>query len=475
MISVPGIGSGLDINAIVNGLVAAEGDAKTQLLASKRSDTQAEISAFGGLKSILSTSLTPSLTFLKTATNFQSNTLISSDETVFTATSNTGSIPPGVFDIEVRDLAEAHKLLTTGFTDQDTDIGTGTLTISVGASSFDVVIDSSNQTLAGIRSAINDATDNTGVSATIVNVDDGGGGTEAKLILSSNNTGIANAITVTVNDDDLNDTDATGLSAFYYDSADATSPERMTQINAANDAEVYIDGQKVLSASNTVVDAIQGVTITVNKEDTGNVHSLTVARDTATIKANVESFILNYNAFITYTNNVTAFNPENGQVGILLGDATIRSLSNQIRTKMNDAVTGISGQYSTLVDLGITSKSDGTLEIDSTELNTALNNNMDDVAELFSSTNGIAVKLDSVVNEYIKAEGLLDSKSQGLNATVNNINEDLEDLQLTLISLEERLLAQFSALDVLMAQLNSTSSFLTQQFEQIKNINNPSN
>ena len=131
MISVPGIGSGLDINSIVTSLVAAEGDAKTLLLANQRSDTQFEVSAFGALKSRLSTFAT-SLTFLKSADNFQANTLTSEDTSVFTATSTSGSISPGIFDIEVRDFAEAHKLMTSGFADQDTVVGTGTLTIFSG-------------------------------------------------------------------------------------------------------------------------------------------------------------------------------------------------------------------------------------------------------------------------------------------------------------------------------------------------------
>ena len=467
MISVPGIGSGLDINAIVTGLVAAEGNAKTFLLANKRSDTEAEISAFGGLKSILSTSFTPPLTFLKTATNFQSNTLTSADPTVYTAAASSGgSVAPGVFGVRVEVFAEADKLMTGAipvFADEDAVVGTGTLTISVGASSFNVTIDSSNETLAGIRSAINDATDNTGVSATIINVDDGAGGTEAKMVLSSDDTGTANAITVTVVDDDTNHVDNSGLSVF-------DSATQLTQLNAAVDAEVYIDGQKVVSSSNTVVDAIQGVTITVLKADTGKVHDLTIATDTATIKSNINLFVSNFNSLITYMNAVTAFDSEAGTVGILLGDSTIRSLSNQIRTKINDTVTGISGQYTTLVDLGITSKSDGTLKIDATKLDTALDTNMDDVAELFSSANGVATKLDSIVNEYTQLDGLLDSKTSGLNDTVKDINEDLEALELSLTALEERLFAQFSALDILITQLNSTSSFLTQQFDLIGNI-----
>ncbi len=478
MISVPGIGSGLDINAIVTGLVAAEGDAKTLLLANKRTETQAEISVFGSLKSLAATFLSSS-TIMKTASTFEANSVTTADPKVYTATTS-GSVAAGVYGIEVRDFAEAHKLLTSGFTDQDTVVGTGTLTISVGASSFDVIIDSNNDTLAEIRSAINDATDNTGVSATIVNVDDGAGGTVAKLILSSDKTGVANAITVTVDDDDLGDTDASGLSAFYYDTTDATSPEQLTQINAAIDAEIYIEGQKVLSSSNTVVDAIQGVTLTLLKEDLGTVYDLTIATDTASIKSNIELFVSNYNSMVSFMKNITAYNADTGAVGILLGDATVRSLSNQIRGQINQSVTGISGIYKTLVDLGITGSSsvgtsDGTLIIDDAKLDKALSTNLDDVAELFSATDGVATRMATTLTQYTQVSGIIDNKTSGLTNTINDIDDDLESLALSLTALEERLFSQFSALDIILAQLNTTSNFLTQQFDMLNGLFNGSN
>jgi flagellar hook-associated protein 2 len=473
MISVPGIGSGLDIDTIVNGLVAAEGDAKTLLLTNKRSDTELEISAFGALKSTLASSFTSSLDYLKTASSFQANTLTTSDPEVFLVTSATGSIAPGAFGVEVREVAEAHKLMTSGFTDQDTVVGTGSLTISVGSDSFTVTIDNNNDTLAEIRNAINNATDNTGVSATIINVDDGGGGSEAKLVLSSDNTGTENELTVTVDDDDSGDTDATGLSAFYYDTGDVTTPERLTEINTALDAEVYIDGQKVLSSSNTVVDAIDGVTIQVLKKDVGTIHDLTVDIDKPTIKSNIEDFVSGYNTLRTYINDVTFFDAAQGTAGVLLGDSLMRTFSNQVRLQISDSVSGISGQFTTLVDIGITTNEDGTLAIDNTKLDNALNSDVNDIADLFSSANGVATKLDSVVSEYTKTNGLLDTKAEGLGETVANINEDLQDLQLELSALEDRLLAQFTALDLLMTQLNSTSTFLDQQFDILSNIINP--
>ncbi len=470
MISVPGVGSGLDVNSIVSQLVSVEGNTKTLLLANQQESINAEITAFGSLKSLLST-FQSSTTKLKLPVTFDASLATSSDSTIFTASSN-GSVAAGVFDVEVRDLAEAHKLLSPGFADADTVVGEGTLTISVGSSDFDVTIDGSNSTVTGIRDAINDATDNTGVSATIVTVDDGtGNDTLTKLILTSESTGTGNALTITVNDTgDGVHTDASGLSAFYYDTGDATSPEQMTEINAATDAEVYIDGQKVLSDSNTVVDAIQGITLNLVAEDAGTDYTLSIGEDKESITASIELFISNYNSFVSLTNSFTSFDADSGSAGIFLGDSTLRGLRNQVRSEITNSVDDIGGPYAMLVDIGITTDSNGLLTIDSAKLTNALDTNFDDVGNLFSSTNGIAVKLDSVLAEYTKTDGVIDSKTKGLNTTIDGVEKDFEDLNNKLEALETRLLAQFSGLDVLLSQLNSTSSFLSQQFDIIGNL-----
>ncbi len=470
MISVPGLGSGLDVSSIVSQLVAVEGDTKTLLLANQQADIKDEITAFGSLKSMLST-FQSSATTLSLPSTFEASLATSSDTSIFTA-STTGSVAPGSFEIEVRDMAEAHKLLSAGFTDADTVIGEGTLTISVGGSSFDVSIDSSNSTVSGVRDAINDATDNTGISATLITVDDGtGNDTLTKLVLRSENTGTDNAITITVNDtDDSIHTDASGLSALYYDTGDATSPEQLTEIVAATDAEVYIDGQKVLSDSNTVVDAIQGVTINVVAEDTGTNYTLTIGDDKVRVSAAIELFVSNYNSFISLTNNYTAYDVDTGDAGIFLGDATLRNLRNQVRSEISNSVDDIGGSYTMLLDIGITTNIDGSLSIDSSELADALNTNFDDVGSLFSSTNGIAVQLESVLTEYTKADGIIDGKTEGLNTTIEGIADEFEDLNLKLANLEERLLAQFTALDILLTRLNTTSNFLSEQFDILGNI-----
>ena len=276
-------------------------------------------------------------------------------------------------------------------------------------------------------------------------------------------------------DDDLADTDATGLSVFYYDTDDATTPEQMTEINAAVDADVYIDGQRVLSSTNTVSNAIDGVTLVLNKAETGTVNQLSIEADTQSVLSNIELFVSNYNSFISFSNSLSAFDADSGQVGILLGDATLRTLTNAVRVNMSNSVSGLSGDIANLVDLGITTGASGALEIDSAKLQDALDNNMADVTALFSSTDGVATRLNGLLNEYVKSEGILDNKTTGLNETIEDIDSDLEKLSLSLLSLEERLLAQFSALDLLVTELNSTGNFLTQQFDQISRINQPNN
>lgn len=471
MISVPGVGSGLDINSIVESLVSAESDAKTRLLANRRSGISSEVSAFGSLKNIVET-LRASAARLANPETFTAFSASSQDSSYFTVAA-TAQASAGVYDVEIRGLAEQHKLLSAGYVDANTDVGFGTMTISVGTDSFNVEIDSENQTLVDIRNAINDAQDNTGVSATLLTVDDGAGGTLTKLVLTSNETGADNAISVTVADADGDNTDSSGLSAFYYDAADATTPEQMTEINEALDAELYIDNQKVLSASNTVTDVLDGVTLNLARAETGVINTLTISADTDSAKTAVESFVTSYNAFINQINALTAYNAETGVGGVLLGDATLRTLSNSVRIGVSSSLPGLSNEFRNIVELGITSTANGTLQIDQARLTEALNSNSADVATLFSSDNGIANVLSNKLNEYVRTDGIFENKTESLNDSIEDIDDDLEALSLRMEALESRLFAQFAALDQLMSQLNSTSSFLTQQFDQISNITQP--
>ena len=465
-ITAPGVGSGLDINNLISQLVAAEGQPATLRLDSQEARFQAQISGLGSLKGSLS-QFSTALQDLKSLDDFQGRLAKSADEDVFTATA-TSAATPGSFDVEVIQLAEAHKLASEGFADAATSVGSGSITLTTGTDSFSVTIDPAADTLADIRDAINDAADNTGVSATIVTVDKSGGGSESKLILSADQTGTDNELSVIVDDDDGEDLDTNGLSKLVYDPAPGSGTTHMSGLQAAVDAQIKIDGQSVTRSSNSIDNAIEGVTIDLVKQMPGSEFTLTVSQDEAGATAAVNGFVNAYNALIVTINNLSTFNPETGERGLLLGDSTLLSVSLQLRRELSTSVVGAGSGFSTLADIGITTTADGTLEIDGAALSDALDTGFDAVGELFAADDGFAVRLDTVVDELIKFDGTIANRTDGLNARVDDINEQREALDRRLISLEERLLAKFTAMDALVGELQATSNFLTQQLTALQ-------
>ena len=456
----------------MTGLVAAEGDVKTQNLNDQRTDLSTEISAFGTLSSVLGL-FQDSIQNLDSANDYEISTAVPSDRTVFSA-STSGSVAPATYDIEVVALAEAHKLLSPEFTDADTVVGTGTLTITSGSNTFDVIIDSDNDTLSEIRDAINASSENSSVSASILNVDDGMGGVVSKLILSADESGTANEISILVDDDDLSDKDNAGLSQLFYQAGDVSN--QMVEITEATDTDVRIDGQTVLSSGNTVSDAIEGISMEFYKAEPGTEYTLTVGTDTNQIRSNIETFVSTYNTYISTANALTAFNSSTQTGGILLGDATVLGVTSQIRRNLTDSVEGLTGGIQSLIDIGISTDDNGQLQINDTILSEAIDDNLDDVITLFSSeTDGIAVRLDAVVDEYVKTGGILQNKTEGLTNSVEDIDERLVDLEEYLDSLETRLLAQFNAMDSLIAQLNTTSQFISQNLATLPTIGSNNN
>lgn len=468
-VSSPGLGSGLDVSGIVTDLIAAEGDNKTLLLTNKRASTEQKISAFGALKSVLSSFQTANKS-LTDSSSFKVTDIASANKDIFTVSAS-GDPEPGDFDIEVRALAEAQKLLSPGYTNNSSPVGTGSLTISVGVTSFSLNITSENNTLEGIRDAINDASDNKGVSATILTVDDGTGtGTVSKLVFTAEKTGTANSLTITAVDDDTNNTDASGLSALVYD-PNGTGITNTTEINEPVNADVYIDGQRVVSSNNEVVDAIEGVTINLVKAEVGTTAKLSISTNTDNITSSVNSFISSYNTLINNMNDMTDLDLENSTAGILLGDTTLLNIRSSLQRQISGTTTGLNGSFTSLVDIGVTTKSDGSLELDTEKFNAALEEDFEGISELFTVQNGVSSRIDEVLESYLQTDGVLDSKTKGLNRTVDSIDDDLIALNEELTALEERLFSQFTTLDLTISRLQSTGDFLTQQFEALQGFN----
>ncbi|MEX1667534.1 flagellar filament capping protein FliD [Zhongshania guokunii] len=451
-VTASGIGSGLDITSIVSQLVNAERAPQENRLASKEALIQARLSAYGSLKSALTT-FQSSLSSLKNAETFTKRSATSSDTSVFTATS-TDAASAGTYSVQVEQLATKHKIASAAYADSATVVGAGDLTFTQGTESFTVTIADGANSLQEIRDAINSAEDNTGVTANIVTDEDG-----AHLVFSSTNSGAENAIKV-----DVVESGATGLNQLAFDPNNA-SP--MTEKAAALDSKIIVDGFTAYSANQKFEGMIEGVTIDVKKAEPGETFSLAVKLDTASVKKSIEGFVSSYNTLITTLNDLTAYDAEANTAGLLQGDSATRSVANKIRQEMGTIVSGLGVELDSLAELGITTGDKGKLEIDSAKLTSVLDTDFANIAGVFSGDNGYATRLDSVIGDITAGGGILDNRTEGLKKQVERIAEQRETLNRRVASIEARYQAQFSALDTLLGQLNSTGTFLTQQLDNL--------
>jgi flagellar hook-associated protein 2 len=390
-LTATGIGSGLDVESLVSQLVLADIQPAEQRINRNEAKYQAEISAYGAVKSALSAFQTAASN-ASTASQYRSNSATTSLFSAITATA-TSSAVTGAYELEVASLASSQSLASTAFTATSDVVGTGTITLSIGTSTYnsgtdtvdsfvaksgvssvDITIDGTNNTLAGVRDAINAA--DAGVTASIIN--DGSG---YRLVLKSDATGAENAVNVSVADTgDSNNTDANGLSRLAFN----TSVTNLDQTKAASNASLTINGLAVSSASNSVADAVEGVTFTL-KETTESPVTITVARDTAKAKAALEGFVNQFNELTKTLNSLTDYNADAEQGSLLTGDATLRTLARTIRNYLNTSVSN-GGSYSTLAELGVTTKVlDGTLETDSTKLQKVLDEDPADIARVLAA------------------------------------------------------------------------------------------
>ncbi len=468
-----GVGSGLDLGSILQQLVEAERAPTANRLDLKEAETQASISAFGSFKSALSDFQT-TLKDLGSLSEFQGRSATSSDDDIFTATSSS-TAAVGVTDINVLNLSAAHKLVTGDFATPDTVIGTGSLSIEVGGSSYNITI--ADGTVSEIKDAINSSNAGEKVTASIITVDDGSGGTVSKLVINAKSTGASNAIEITVTDDDAVNNDASGLSQLFFVDGDANN--QLTELAAATDARITVDGFTVSSATNEFVDAVDGVTISAIAPSVDPINNppetLTVALNKTAVQGKVSSFVTVFNALKDTINLLSDYNAETGEAGLLNGDATLRTAEAQIERILYNSISDPDGIYTNLAQLGITTGEKGKLSIDQDTLNAAIDSNFNDVGDLFAGNNGIADQLNDLVTAFLSTTGIVSVREDGFDATLEEISDDRIDLQRRLAAIEERTRQQFAALDILIGKLNSTASFLTQQLANTNSITNRNN
>ncbi len=395
-LTASGIGSGLDINSLLEQIVAAERAPTENRLNLKEAQIQAKLSAYGTMKSAVST-FQSSLSKLKTPSGFLTNNVTVSNKDVLTA-SATSIATAGSYAVKVNDLAQAHVLASVAFDDLDSVIGTGTLTFDFGTTDYDpgtsfiaaddtytsftqnterpsksVVIDNTNNSVEGVRNAINQA--NIGVTASIVN-----DGTGYRLLLTSKTQGQDNGIRVSVDEGGLPaaNIDGTGLSQLAFNG----SATNMEQTQAAQDAELLVNGLVIRRESNSVADAIHGVTLNLLAAEPGTTVQVKVAADTAATEKNIANFVAAYNELTAAFQGFTAYNPETSRGGVLTGDATTRTLMSKIRREVGTVMQN-GNNYNSLSSIGITTNRDGTLELDSDKLHAAVAGDSEAVASLF--------------------------------------------------------------------------------------------
>lgn len=400
-ITSTGLGSGLQINDIVTAIIDAEKVPAQGLIDRDAKKATEQISAFGSINSALST-FKDSYKDLSKTSSYSAVNISSSDESVLTATAGLGA-QTGVYDIEVKEKAQAQSLATGAFASPNDSMGTGTMTIRYGSYATgtfavnadttiqNITIDSSNNTLSTFRDALN-ADDSNGVSASIIN--DGSG---YRLVMTSDNTGKEFAMEITVSDDDADDTDNTsGISRLIYNDAN----KNVTQSVAAKDAEIVMNGLTITRNSNDIESVITGVTIKLLDTKPGENIRLNINKDTSTVENEIRAFVDNYNALTVQLNEFSKVDSSNGETGVLVGDATVRSIENQLRGLLNNRLEHLPGSIKSFANLGIFTNRDGTLEIN--ESNSALpmfseviKDNISDVADFFTATGSTT---DSQVN-----------------------------------------------------------------------------
>jgi flagellar hook-associated protein 2 len=449
VISSTGIGSGLDINSIVSSLTTAKAAPETNALNRSKTALTAEVSAFGTFNSALAT-FQATLATLQDPTKLATRTATLADTTIATATA-TSSAVAGQYSIQVQNLAAAASLSSKPVS-ATSAIGTGTLTLAVGGVSSSITIDSTNNTLQGIVSAINSAPNNPGVSASIITTTAG-----ARLVLSGTATGAANAIKVTQSGGDG------GLAVLQYDPANGLN--NLAQTQAAQDANFSVNGFAATSAGNQVSGAISGVTLNLVKPTAANTPTtLTIGNDTQSAQTSIGTFVTALNGLQTSIQSLTSYNASTQTAGPLLGNQTLLSFQSQLSKILGQVNSAISNGPNSLAALGIAVNPQGTFSTNATTLGNALTASVDSVAKLLSGPNGIATQLNTFVTQYTQAGGLLDTINTSLQSSLSNITKQQADLTARMAIYSATLTAEYNAMDTAVALLKQTQTYLTQAF-----------
>lgn len=474
-VSSLGTGSGLDLSGLLTSLMQAE-QQPLVALQQKEISYQARISALGTMKSALASMQSSAAGLIPSSGQSLSSKYAAfsasvADSTIATATATTAAIP-GSYSLEVSKLAQAQRLATatpgspaaSPYATADSAISHGKLSFEIGtldgstfvadgSRPFSITIDDSNDTLAGLRDAINSA--NKGVSATIVT-----GTAGAQLVLTSAGTGLQNVMKLTGSD---------GMTGFDFDPTNPTAGGMTQEASqggqAAQNAEFKLNGISGTSSTNKVTDLLDGVTLTLAKTNVGTPTTLTVSKDTSSsLTSSLSGFVKTFNDAISTMSSLGAYDAKTKAAGALQGDSVLRSAQFQLRNMVFGTVAGGSSAYQRLSDIGISFAKDGTLSLDSSKLTAAISKDFEGVANLAKV---VGEAFNKGVEGMTGTSGTVTSAVESTNSLIKSLSTQRTSLNKRLEDIEARYRAQFTALDTLIAGMKQTSTYLTQQLASL--------
>lgn len=459
-----------NVPTLVSQLMAVERRPIDKLNA-KIASNETKISSLGTLNSLVASFQTAAKSL---STGLQKFAATPSDPGVLSATLGSTSVP-GSYAVNVSQLAQSQNLVAAGRASSTAAIGDGTATTVTfdfgstsgttftpnGSGTKSITIDGTNNSLEGIRDAINSAA--LGVTATLVN---DGSGTPYRLALTSISSGVSNSLKITTSRVDGSIDNTIGGSIDSLLGYDPAGTKNLTQTLAAQNANLTVNGIAITSASNTVSEAIQGVTLTL-KNTTVTPANLTVTRDTAAINTAASGFVDAYNALASQIKSRSGYGTDGKGAGSLAGDGTLRLMQDQLRGIFNTPASG--GTLASLGQVGISIQKDGSLLLEGNKLDRALSANFSDVRNLLSSSTGFATRLEAWAKSSLAAGGLFDTRSQSLNQSVKEQNQAIDKLENRMSALQKRLTREYSNLNLMLSRMNSTSTFLTNQLSSRQN------
>ncbi|MGJ4730678.1 flagellar filament capping protein FliD [Luteimonas sp. SDU101] len=447
-LSSPGVGSGLDVHTMVTHLVAAERAPTESRISRLESTTQSQISAFGKISSALS-GLQDVLARFTSDGALPGRKVDVQAEAGFTATAN-AKAALGRYGVTVEALASTHKLQSAALA-SDAQLGHGSLTLSVGdGDPVTVDIAEGKGSLGDIRDAINRQAGSLGVSATLVRGDAGD-----VLVLASTTTGSAGRLTIDASGGDG------GLSAL------STSGGTMTVADPGNDAVVVVDGITRTSSSNRIDDLIDGVTLDLTKAKPGESFDLELKSDASTLKAGLLSLVSAYNTTLSQLRTQSAAGSEGAPGAALSGDAAPRGIMQSLRGF-------VSQNYAQLSALGFETKVDGSLSLDGAVFDKVVAEDPAAVQRLLGDEGTLRAPLAGALKSWLGDGGMIGDRTEALETRMDRLKDDRLALDRRMDKVQANYLRQFTALDAMVAQMSSVSSFLTQQLARLPNYSQSS-